>query len=180
MSKIVNLTEAAEIAGKQINTVKSWARDAGDSWVVERGNKSRAWQIDVTAMLEWREDKAIEEAREVSAAPGNSNMALDGLLDRLDGDSWRKIHKNPVDTADLCTVDQLSGLAEHSEIMRWLRMGMPYHTEGDWETGDGFLINFAWLWDWTGLVSSLFAHERGQKSYDGRPYKNFELRVGGA
>jgi len=180
MSKIVNLSEAAQISGKTLNTVKQWATEAGDSWVIERGNKSRPWRIDVTAMQEWRERRAVDEARISTPIASNTNIVLDGIFDRLE--SWREIYPNSDQSFGDMPIQEFSKAigTDISEILRWLRMGMPYHEEGDWETGEGFVIKFAWFWDWSGFVTLAIASEGANRGYHGQPYSILQPHVGGA
>ena len=43
---------------------------------------------------------------------------------------------------------------EPEQVLTWLRAGMPYVEAGDWETGEGFVLNSAWTLDWHVLVAS--------------------------
>src|SRR3954454_10380238 len=37
---------------------------------------------------------------------------------------------------------------EPAAVLTWLRAGLPYAQEGDWHTGEGFLLRNAWTFDW--------------------------------
>ena len=52
---------------------------------------------------------------------------------------------------------------EADAVLTWLRAGMPYAKEGDWETGEGFLLRPSWIIDWHLLVcgyAKLTGHEK--------------------
>ena len=178
MSKVVNLSEAAQIAGKTLNTVKQWASEAGDSWVIERGNKSRPWQIDFTAMQEWRERRAVDEARTREASNVVENILLEGFFDRID--CWREIYS--CDHSDMNW--PIEGIAkafkvDTEEVLRWIRMGLPCVDEGDFETGEGFTIRVAMAMDWTSLVSREVYRMGNACSPRGRRYSELLPRIGG-
>src|SRR3954471_12596802 len=40
-------------------------------------------------------------------------------------------------------------------VLTWLHAGMPYLEEGDWHTGDGFVLRPAWVFDWIMALTCL-------------------------
>ena len=43
-----------------------------------------------------------------------------------------------------------------AQVLVWLRAGCPYFGEpGNWQNGEGFQLNLAWVVEWTALVGGL-------------------------
>ena len=86
---------------------------------------------------------------------------IDHLCDRLDG--WQEVYGGgkpavPIDqAADLLAVDR-------DAVLTWLRAGMPYSVEGDWQTGEGFEIVLSWAIDWVVMVHGLAVHQGAEKA----------------
>jgi hypothetical protein len=94
---------------------------------------------------------ADDEQPEVQRRDGES--ILSHFAGRLS--DWREIH-----TGDRTTVFSIEEIArmtgeEPETLLTWLRAGMPYAVQGDWETGDGFGLTFAWVFDWKATLSCL-------------------------
>jgi phage terminase Nu1 subunit (DNA packaging protein) len=62
MPKIVNLSEAAEILGISLPTIRERLKESDFQWVVEEGGKSRPWKIDITAAHHWACDQKAKKA----------------------------------------------------------------------------------------------------------------------
>jgi hypothetical protein len=48
-------------------------------------------------------------------------------------------------------------------VLGWLRAGLPYAQEGNWRTGEGFVLRSAWTFDWI-LALVCLAECPGQKA----------------
>jgi hypothetical protein len=53
------------------------------------------------------------------------------------------------------TVDQFAKMlgTERETILIWLRVGMPYVSQGNWRTGEGFSIRLHHAIEWLGLAA---------------------------
>jgi hypothetical protein len=62
---------------------------------------------------------------------------------------WHEIHgeRGQADALSLDETAVLIGVDAHS-VLLWLRAGMPYVEEGDFETGAGFGLRPSWVLDW--------------------------------
>lgn len=49
---------------------------------------------------------------------------------------------------------------DRSAVLTWLRAGMPFAIEGDWESGEGFVLICHWMIDW-GRWATTWAEESG-------------------
>jgi len=49
-------------------------------------------------------------------------------------------------------------------VLTWLRAGLPYLQEGDWHTGEDFVLRPAWVFDWI-LALSCLTDCPGQKAW---------------
>lgn len=78
MSNSVSLEQAASLTGRSPTTIKSWIRQGGDEFVVERAERGRAWRIDMPALLRWRERQLTGRPRRgVPEAPDDLPDPLD-------------------------------------------------------------------------------------------------------
>jgi len=84
----------------------------------------------------------------------NSGMVLEHFADRLD--AWRELHggDQPGMTFSIGEMAELTG-EEPETLLQWLRAGLPYVVEGDWESGTGFAFKPAWVLDWVMALSCL-------------------------
>jgi hypothetical protein len=72
------------------------------------------------------------------------------MASRLDG--WGRIAYGDK-TGDLSITDAATLLNETPQvILRWLRAGCPYAVEGNWRSGEGFVVRLIWLMEWSALV----------------------------
>jgi hypothetical protein len=56
-------------------------------------------------------------------------------------------------TGDLSIADAAALMNESTEVLlRWLRSGCPYRQEGNWHSGEGFVVRLNWLLEWSALV----------------------------
>lgn len=60
MAETVNLQEASSLLNKSPNTLKAWFRDGCP--VVKKGSQKIEWQIDIAAVVQWREERAVLKA----------------------------------------------------------------------------------------------------------------------
>lgn len=75
-------------------------------------------------------------------------MEWEEILEQREGPLTRPIEQ----------LEELIG-ASRQQVLSWLRAGMPYTGEGDWQTGDGFCFITAHVIDWHLLMSAgLHAH----------------------
>ena len=75
---------------------------------------------------------------------------IETFVNRLS--DWREIRKQTGGYGARITIDQASSVFAETDrgvILKWLRAGMPFAQEGDWETGDGFVLVSHWVLDWT-------------------------------
>jgi hypothetical protein len=77
---------------------------------------------------------------------------LDHFAIRLD--EWREVHACEPLHLPLDEAAAVFGI-ERETLVTWLRAGLPYGEVGDFETGDGFILNTAWLVDWMILFQCL-------------------------
>jgi hypothetical protein len=86
-------------------------------------------------------------------ARAGSGGLLDIIRDRItDG---RQLQEDEPLALPLTAVAEIMGVPV-STVLVWLRAGCPYYgTPGDWQTGDGFQLNLAWLAEWSALVGGL-------------------------
>ncbi len=99
----------------------------------------------------------------IDALNGTRRLPTEGtfvghLCARLDG--WQEIHGGDK-SAGRFPIDQAAELlgVDRAAVLTWLRAGMPFSTEGDWRTGEGFELALAWAIDWVALVHGLAAHQ---------------------
>jgi hypothetical protein len=90
--------------------------------------------------------------RQSTARPGSygnrePDPYLENLADRAR--AWREIYlerrysnRIPLDVAAV-----MFAAGDRDAVLVWLRAGMPYTTEGDWATGDGFWVAVPWVMD---------------------------------
>ncbi len=107
------------------------------------------------AALERHEGRARPAPRPAVVRDGAGPLVH--FTERLD--DWREIRAmfRPGEkgkTYDLATTAQLFGL-DPGAILTWLRAGMPYAEEGNWETGEGFVLVTHWVLDWALLLRLL-------------------------
>jgi hypothetical protein len=69
---------------------------------------------------------------------------------------WRELRQRgsggvrlPIDVAAT-----LFAGGDRSAVLVWLRAGLPYVEAGNWETGEGFLLNSSWTIDWGRWVTA--------------------------
>lgn len=82
------------------------------------------------------------------------------ICDRLDG--WVK----PQLSATECSVDDMARATGNTvdDVVGWLKVGMPFRVEGDWETGEGFVLCFPWAAEWVAMVAALSIHQDDRSS----------------
>jgi hypothetical protein len=111
----------------------------------ERGG-NKAWLLE-TAL------RALENLDRPARKPdGNGpDPLLFMLLSRVE--DWQELRKQPRSKRlkPIGTVTQMYGFTCVDALV-WLRAGLPYAGEGDWETGEGFVLDTAWTFDWLVLV----------------------------
>ena len=73
---------------------------------------------------------------------------------------WREIKRGGDETR--VTADDVAEWfsVSKSDVLTWLRAGMPYLLEGNFETGVGFVLSAPWTIDWV-LVTSALAEAEG-------------------
>ncbi len=56
----------------------------------------------------------------------------------------------------LLDIEQMARMvgADVSDVITWLKAGLPYATKGDWDTFEGFQFRCHWAMDWLLLVSA--------------------------
>lgn len=74
----------------------------------------------------------------------------DMIAERLRG--WEEIHSKPQVEVPLSVFAEYTG-KDPKIVLNQLRAGMPYKTEGDWATGEGFTIATAPALDWSILMA---------------------------
>jgi hypothetical protein len=54
------------------------------------------------------------------------------------------------------TIDQFANILrkERETILIWMRVGMPYASQGNWKTGEGFSIRLPHALEWLALVGA--------------------------
>jgi hypothetical protein len=99
---------------------------------------------------------------------------LENLADRAR--AWREIYlerrysnRIPLDVAAV-----MFAAGDRDAVLVWLRAGMPYTTEGDWATGDGFWVAVPWVMDW-----GVHATARAESSGDWATGRELRLDVSG-
>jgi hypothetical protein len=91
---------------------------------------------------------------------GDPDVLLERLLDRVQ--NWREISPTYSGGARL-PINLIAAMyagGDRSAVLTWLRAGLPYAVEGDWETGDGFVLVSHWVMDW-GLWAAVRADQSG-------------------
>ena len=103
----------------------------------------------------------------VKKAPPRARVALgDPLLevvaDRLE--NWRQIRFDSCEDGTgsdptAATIAQVARAhrVEPKNVLAWLRSGCPYLVEGDWETGEGFVLRYHWAAEWAMSVAMRLA-----------------------
>jgi hypothetical protein len=110
--------------------------------------------------------EAALDALSASGAPRRSDSPQRGLLNELfisRIESWPEITARCTG-AGRCTLREFADAlgSDVRTVLTWLRAGMPYVEEGDWETGKGFVLRFSWAFDWYLLAYSV-AHRPGER-----------------
>jgi hypothetical protein len=108
----------------------------------------RGWYLS-TALAALGEGRS---SRPASYAPRESVLAH--WLHRLGG--WREIYlerePQPVMSfAETCAVWKVDA----DTLLTWLRAGLPYADEGDFETGQGFTFRSSHVFDWVAALNCL-------------------------
>lgn len=130
-------------------------RDEALNWI-KRNQLSQGYEDKgVNRARKLAEDRPKRPASPPARRPPAEDILLDSMADRLDG--WREIYveATPEDRAAYRQdIDAVAAtfLLEPPDILRWLRAGCPYVQEGDWETGEGFVLHGPWVSEWAGLV----------------------------
>ncbi len=91
-----------------------------------------------------RSHKASEAAKRISA---RSDFG-EGILWNLD--HWRTELKECEPEHAKETVEGIANVhnVSISVVLDWLRAGLPYVKTGNWNTGEGFVLQFHWTWAW--------------------------------
>jgi len=110
-----------------------------------------------------REDRRRPSTtRRVPACYGNRepDPYLESLADRAR--NWREIHvgrrygnRIPIDVAAT-----MFAAGDRDAVLIWLRVGLPYAVEGNWETGEGFWLAISWMMEW-GVHTTMRADASG-------------------
>jgi hypothetical protein len=93
-----------------------------------------------------------------------STTLIDAMLGRVE--DWRAVHGQlPFESF---TVEQVSQLFGHevTDVVCWLRAGMPYEKAGNWETGEGFRLKLIWTMEWVVLVEAYGRYMRQKDLLD--------------
>lgn len=64
---------------------------------------------------------------------------------------WRTIHKETGSSGLRLSIDDAAAMyaaGDRQPVLTWLQAGLPFDTEGDWETGEGFILVAHWVTDW--------------------------------
>ena len=106
----------------------------------------------------WYMATALKALRALDGqAPSAPRTDGGGLLsiirDRLA--NWRQIHDEDPVALPIAAVAEAMEIPV-AQVLVWLRAGCPYFGEpGNWQNGEGFQLNLAWVVEWTALVGGL-------------------------
>jgi phage terminase Nu1 subunit (DNA packaging protein) len=147
--KIVSRAELAKTFGVSLVTIDNWVRRGCPH--LDRGANGRQWRFDTAAVARWRDrQKADRPARHERRDP-----LIETLLSRKD--DWREIWAGHDDVPTL-SIEEFAAVVqtEPETVLLWVRVGMPYTTAGDIETGEGFRLRVDWAAEWLALVTARF------------------------
>ena len=139
--RLWSLNALATELGRDRRTIAKALRDVPADG---RLSGAKPWFLETTL-------KALERMERPTAAPIRADPLLEHFVWRVR--DWR----------ELCATDcrgmplSIGGAAhmtgfEAEQILTWLRAGMRFIEQGDWETGQGFVLNSGWLIDWAILL----------------------------
>ena len=110
--------------------------------------------------------------REQSARNGSGDNYLDSIFDRLT--HWEEIEKN-ASRMPTFTFDQIAQTFEAaaSDVLVWIRTGLPYVEKGDPSDGTEYLFHLSTVLDWLALLhrATVLAEQSGHRAPDGRAYR---------
>lgn len=114
----------------------------------------------ISAFLDRTTDPA-RRRRPVSRQPKNQRQPatgficiLDDFIDRLE--HWHEIYVEN-GHCERTFEEATRGDTTPDMLLRQLRSGLPYVEEGDWKTGEGFVLRTAWMLDWQLMQTVLTA-----------------------
>ena len=68
--------------------------------------------------------------------------------------SWKTIHAEEPLALPIETFAEMVGVSV-STVLLWLRAGCPYLKAGNWSSGAGFELHFAWTIEWRAMVGAI-------------------------
>ncbi len=104
-----------------------------------------------TADREWGERTDPARSHKASEAAGRISARSDfGEGIRWNLKNWRIELKECEPERAAETVEGIADVHKVSPevVLDWLRAGLPYARTGDWDTGEGFVLQYHWTWSW--------------------------------